>query len=301
MSSRTIEYERGLAALGASKEPKALGTMSQEEKELLKQRYASMKVLGRYTNPFVEWREQGTSSFYCCLQLISLTGHPPFFVGVHEWFLWKLILTPLSAFLPSEYASLETLKQLTQVVQPSWEVLKGLEEKLTYTWVRLLVSTRDGELIADLSLEPLPLQIGQSTSYVQMSGLRILTDPIFSCATSFSVWFKKSDPFESFALSLDTGIEPSTAWSRDPNACVPHPASSRTLRRMLFLSRTSQSFFKLLLSSRPCLTSRVLSSHFDHLDIHAVKELGNSAKWFVPLGVKPWFEKEGVSNVCELE
>lgn len=30
-------------------------------------------------------------------------------------------------------------------------------------------------------------------------------------------------------------------------------------------------------------------------------ELGNSVKWFVPLGVKPWFVEEGVTNVTELE
>jgi hypothetical protein len=42
-------------------------------------------------------------------------------------------------------------------------------------------------------------------------------------------------------------------------------------------------------------------SHFDHLDIEAVRELGDSVKWFVPLGCKTWFNNQGVSNVTELE
>ena len=43
------------------------------------------------------------------------------------------------------------------------------------------------------------------------------------------------------------------------------------------------------------------SSHFDHLDIEAVRELGNSVRWYVPLGVKEWFTEQGVKNVIELE
>lgn len=42
-------------------------------------------------------------------------------------------------------------------------------------------------------------------------------------------------------------------------------------------------------------------SHFDHLDIEAVRELGNSVRWYVPLGVKDWFTEQGVKNVIELE
>lgn len=42
-------------------------------------------------------------------------------------------------------------------------------------------------------------------------------------------------------------------------------------------------------------------SHFDHLDIKAVHELGNSVAWYVPLGLKDWFNREGVTNVTELE
>lgn len=37
-----------MAALGERKESRALGSFSPEEKELLKKRWASLKILGRY-------------------------------------------------------------------------------------------------------------------------------------------------------------------------------------------------------------------------------------------------------------
>ncbi|KAH9250417.1 hypothetical protein BASA81_011756 [Batrachochytrium salamandrivorans] len=45
----------------------------------------------------------------------------------------------------------------------------------------------------------------------------------------------------------------------------------------------------------------VSHNHFDHLDISVVKKLGNSAKWYVPLGMRAWFEGYGVTNVVELD
>jgi len=41
-------------------------------------------------------------------------------------------------------------------------------------------------------------------------------------------------------------------------------------------------------------------NHYDHLDQHVVKTLGNSPLWIVPLGLKAWFESVGVTNVVEL-
>ncbi|KAJ1332636.1 hypothetical protein BSLG_008265 [Batrachochytrium salamandrivorans] len=37
------------------------------------------------------------------------------------------------------------------------------------------------------------------------------------------------------------------------------------------------------------------------IDISVVKKLGNSAKWYVPLGMRAWFEGYGVTNVVELD
>ncbi|KAL6078154.1 N-acyl-phosphatidylethanolamine-hydrolyzing phospholipase D [Balamuthia mandrillaris] len=41
-------------------------------------------------------------------------------------------------------------------------------------------------------------------------------------------------------------------------------------------------------------------NHYDHLDYYTVQQLGNSTKWYVPMGLKAWFLKCGVSNVVEL-
>jgi len=42
-------------------------------------------------------------------------------------------------------------------------------------------------------------------------------------------------------------------------------------------------------------------NHYDHLDAKSVRALGNGVHWFVPLGVKQWFNKKGVTNVTEFD
>ncbi|MBT3251487.1 MAG: MBL fold metallo-hydrolase [Candidatus Marinimicrobia bacterium] len=42
-------------------------------------------------------------------------------------------------------------------------------------------------------------------------------------------------------------------------------------------------------------------NHYDHLDKKTVKYLGNNVKWFVPLGLKKWFNNMGITNVTELD
>lgn len=42
-------------------------------------------------------------------------------------------------------------------------------------------------------------------------------------------------------------------------------------------------------------------SHYDHLEVATVKALGDSTKWYVPLGLKEWFASQGVTNVVELD
>ncbi|KAI8642716.1 beta-lactamase superfamily domain-containing protein [Parasitella parasitica] len=45
----------------------------------------------------------------------------------------------------------------------------------------------------------------------------------------------------------------------------------------------------------------VSHDHFDHLDESAVKKLGNSVVWYIPLGLKNWFVTRGVTNIVELD
>ena len=47
-----------------------------------------------------------------------------------------------------------------------------------------------------------------------------------------------------------------------------------------------------------CLAARALVS-YDHLDENTVRALGNTPRYFVPLGVKAWFTGLGLTNVVE--
>ena len=42
-------------------------------------------------------------------------------------------------------------------------------------------------------------------------------------------------------------------------------------------------------------------NHYDHLDYNTVKLIGDSTFWFVPLGLKKWFNDRGVKNVIEMD
>jgi len=57
----------------------------------------------------------------------------------------------------------------------------------------------------------------------------------------------------------------------------------------------------LKLSELPPISFVVIShDHYDHLDIETVKTLGNNTKWYVPIGLKSWFNAAGVTNVVEM-
>jgi N-acyl-phosphatidylethanolamine-hydrolysing phospholipase D len=49
----------------------------------------------------------------------------------------------------------------------------------------------------------------------------------------------------------------------------------------------------------------VSHNHYDHLDLESVRRLaeqkGGSPRFYVPLGLKEWFEKRGISDVVELD
>ena len=42
-------------------------------------------------------------------------------------------------------------------------------------------------------------------------------------------------------------------------------------------------------------------SHYDHLDVDTVEQLGDKVTWLVPLNMKAWFEAQGVTQVVELD
>ncbi|GAM24970.1 hypothetical protein SAMD00019534_081450 [Acytostelium subglobosum LB1] len=56
------------------------------------------------------------------------------------------------------------------------------------------------------------------------------------------------------------------------------------------------------LDDLPQLDFIILShDHFDHLCIDTAKKIGNRAKWYIPVGRKPWFNAIGITNLEELE
>jgi L-ascorbate metabolism protein UlaG (beta-lactamase superfamily) len=60
------------------------------------------------------------------------------------------------------------------------------------------------------------------------------------------------------------------------------------------------------LDDLPQIHAVVIShSHYDHLDVDSVRQLharsGGALRFFVPLGLKPWFAELGIDNVTELD
>ncbi|MBA7591962.1 hypothetical protein ES708_34133 [subsurface metagenome] len=42
-------------------------------------------------------------------------------------------------------------------------------------------------------------------------------------------------------------------------------------------------------------------NHYDHLDRGTVRRLGNGPTWYVPLKMRRWFVRQGITNVVELD
>jgi len=105
--------------------------------------------------------------------------------------------------------------------------------------------------------------VGHATVLVQMAGLKFITDPIFSTRCSPVQWFGMKR------------VVPAAMQADDPG-----------LKDLDFVL--------------------ISHNHYDHLDDTSVKCLnkrfGNNLTWYVPLGVKEWFESRGMSqNVVELD
>jgi len=97
--------------------------------------------------------------------------------------------------------------------------------------------------------------IGHSTFLIQVGGVNILTDPIFSTYAS-------PVPIANFRRLVPPGIE----------------------------------FDKL-----PEIHAVLIShDHYDHLDAPTIKKLGNNVCYFVPPGLKKWFNKRKITNVLEV-
>lgn len=117
--------------------------------------------------------------------------------------------------------------------------------------------------------------IGQSTSFIQLEGVGILTDPVFSCVLCSAPTARSQTltcllrPFYIYLNShktIDSFLAP-------PRLC-PCPCTLASL-----------------LSIQIVLVSH---SHLDHLSPDVVVALGSSVEWVVPLGMRQWFRNLGV-------
>ncbi|KAK8865860.1 hypothetical protein IAR55_001008 [Kwoniella newhampshirensis] len=211
------------------------------EKEALKKRYASLRYAGRYWNPYVEWREQ----------------------GAWEWAFWKIVVSTLTLKLfydggvppdrpipdlPIErpdfqllFPSADPSPSSTSPDKPPADVTRRpagtgganveVTDKLTMTW------------------------LGQSTTYVTLDNLAILTDP---------------------------ALQDRTIPSRlAPQRLRPAPCRLDELKRVDIVL--------------------VSHNHYDHLDPLAVKELGDSCEWIVPIGLGPFLREHGATRITELD
>ncbi|KAL8279920.1 hypothetical protein RQP46_007770 [Phenoliferia psychrophenolica] len=244
----------------------------EEEKQDLRDLFASLSVGGRYANPFPEWREQ---------------------VGAWEWLAWKLFVQPCTGRFMWDGgvpASASDLAESLPIEVPSYDILFGAApasesggsqdepRAMTDSWDHLsqpalsdpnsLSSSTEALLPPSPSTSSNPSHpsshqrairigsdvtltwLGQSTSFVQLDGVGILTDPVFTFKT------------------LDSFLAP-------PRLC-PCPCALSDL-----------------LSIQVVLVSH---SHLDHISPEVPRALGSTVDWVVPRGMRPWFRSLGVSD-----
>ncbi|XP_054656534.1 N-acyl-phosphatidylethanolamine-hydrolyzing phospholipase D isoform X1 [Dunckerocampus dactyliophorus] len=135
----------------------------------------------------------------------------------------------------------------------------------------------------DLSLSGPGLRVtwlGHASVLVELDGLNILTDPIFS---------QRASPFQFMGPKRYRG-----------------PPCSVQQVCLLFKQHLCALFKLGLVLQLPRIDAVVIShSHYDHLDAGTVASLntrfGGELRWFVPLGLMDWLSKAGCENVMELD
>ncbi|KAJ2724831.1 hypothetical protein GGI07_001683 [Coemansia sp. Benny D115] len=230
ISDRWIDNQRRIA-IHKRKARREQGTESATDQ------YSSLAISGRFVNPFESWRDKTLWDFVRWLATrTSGNGLPK----DHEM---------LAASLPLEQPHYALLNQLSNQQQQQQQRLSAeIKSDLPACYAEYPEQVNPQDTLT-------ATWIGQSTCFVQMEGLNILTDPIFKRRTVYS-WL-------------------------GPERLRPAPCQLADL-------------------PKPDVVL-VSHNHFDHLDIDVVRALGNSARWFVPLGLGPWFARLGVTNVCEMD
>lgn len=128
------------------------GGAKRQEIESIHRRFAPLKILRRYVNPFPEWRETGIWEFLYYKMIHSLLSTP-------RRIAWDGGLAADKSDGKRQHKVDEVLKVEPLDKNQLWGNVEGRPcaeaERMTYTW------------------------IGQSTCLIQMNGITILTDPVF--------------------------------------------------------------------------------------------------------------------------
>jgi len=137
----------------------------EDEKAALRKRYSSLKFAGRYWNPYVEWREQ----------------------GAWEWAFWKIVVSTitLKLFYNGGVPTERPIPDLP-MERPDFQLLFGSSSSTSTPQSK----AEDGQNVSSVDPEDIDVTdrltmtwLGQSTSYVTLDNLAILTDPALSDRT----------------------------------------------------------------------------------------------------------------------
>lgn len=201
-------------------------------------RYRSAVVNGMFVNPFEEYRPQ-TGFEFLWVRLMEVFEGLYGQVEVHERY-----KTPLG--------ELKRVDELLRVFRPDYDSMRHHS--------RVWHEPVTGEAWRAVRNTMLFTWLGQSCSLVQVGGINILTDPIFS----------------NHLISRHMG----------PQRLVKSPMTVEDVHT------ATNGHLDLVMVSH---------NHPDHLELDCVRQLGNSATWIVPLGLKKVLAREGVYNVVEMD
>ncbi|EPQ27106.1 uncharacterized protein PFL1_05388 [Pseudozyma flocculosa PF-1] len=245
------------------------GNASQHEIEKIQNRFASLKILGRWANVVPEWREQGAWEWVLWKGFYSLFYKPRIWwdgglkrdlaspegrkrvdelLPVHQIDharLWGRVLPVPAASANASTVVVDKGRErhvapaslATPASSPSpSSAPAAVEEGITFTW------------------------IGQSTCLFQIHGLTVLTDPVFG-----------EQPLESIF---------------SPTRMRPMPCT--------FDELVHQGRIDVILLTH---------NHFDHLDVDILPRVPPSVQWIVPLGLTPLLVEHGIraSQITELD
>lgn len=226
-----------------------IAASSTDISEPIEARFRSANVNDFFVNPFEEYRPQTAFEFLLVRVIEFAESFYANQIEIHDQY-------------PTPEGDFAEVGDLLKSFKPNYELMRKNSLLL-----RLCMSTGNYKPMRKASWgktatadQMLFTWLGQSCCLVQVGGINILTDPIFS----------------DHLLSKKIG----------PKRLVKSPMSVKDIQE------ATGGHIDLVLVSH---------NHPDHLDLDAVKEIGNKATWLVPLGLKATLARKGIYNVVEMD